>query len=194
MRNFLPALVALLGPIGAVANPQPIIDFQLEHYWVSGQSTDDLRQQIFEKTPVWISGQKYGAATINNFQTAYALTSTAAGGCEVKNPSVRLSSKVILPKLIPGQYSDTLYMEWVRYIRALTEHEMQHAQNGKRAAEDLARQLASYSMEIPCARMNPILAEAVAKFIEQRGVWDVEFDQATRHGAVHGAELKSGIR
>jgi len=194
LRRRLLASLTVVMSAPLLASPQPTINFQLEHYLVSGASTDELERSIFESTPVFISGRRYGAVTKNEFATSYAAVGTSEGGCEVRNVKVLLNSTVILPKLAPGRYSGALLAEWQRYIGALTAHEMQHANNGKYTAETLAKRLYNFKAPIPCSQMKPKLDQALDRLVKNMGHWDLELDRQTAHGATQGATLKKGVK
>lgn len=178
----------------SVAQPEPVINFQIRHYDVSGMTTAEISQSVFKNTPVRINGGRFGAVTHNRFSTSYSAVSTSTGGCEVKNARVVLDSTIVLPRLVQGGHSPNVMAEWERYIGALRAHEQLHANNGKYTAETLASRLYAFKSNLPCTQMRSRLDEAVDRLIQNMGEWDRRLDAETQHGKSQGAFLRPVFR
>lgn len=177
-----------------MASPAPQIDFAIQHYDVSGATTDEINASIFQNTPVRIDGRKFGALTVNKFSTNYSTINTSSGGCEVKNVRIGLNSKVILPRLANQDVSDGVRAEWFRYINALAEHERLHANNGKQIAETLSKRLFGFASDLSCKETTVLLNRGIDRLIGNMSEWDRALDHATEHGRAQGAYLRGGIR
>tara|TARA_R110002124_G_scaffold128157_19_gene288720 strand:+ start:17759 stop:18349 length:591 start_codon:yes stop_codon:yes gene_type:complete len=177
----------------AHASPEPIIDFSVEYYSVSGRTTDEINRSIFENTPIMMSGRRYGAVTKNDFITNFDQIASRRGGCEVRNVRVELKSKVILPKLTPAYQSNQVSQEWNRYLSALIDHEKLHANNARRTAETLVTRLFGLESDLPCDQMKVKLNQAIDLLVSRMGAWDLRLDQQTSHGAAQGAFLQGGL-
>lgn len=176
------------------ASPQPMINFNIQHYSVSGSTTAEISASVFRNTPVVIDGSRFGAVTHNQFQTGYSAVSTASGGCEVKNARIMLNSTIVLPNLVKNGQTPAVLAEWERYIGALRAHEQMHANNGKYTAETLISRLYNFKAEIPCQVMKARLDQAVDRLINNMGTWDQQLDAQTEHGKSQGAYLRPGFR
>jgi predicted secreted Zn-dependent protease len=187
-------MLALLIPAIAMAQPEPIVQFGIEYYEVSGATTAEISKSIFDNTPVRGANGMFGAVTKNQFSTAYSSVSTTNGGCEVKNVRVELASTVVLPELVINGQSQQVFGEWSRYIGALRAHEMQHANNGKYTANTLAGRLYNFKTSLPCKQMRVRLDYAVNELIVNMGRWDQQLDAKTEHGKSQGAFIRIGFK
>lgn len=185
-------LVAMSG--FSVAQLEPVINFQIRHYDVTGMTTAEISQSVFKNTPVKMNGGRFGAVTHNSFSTSYSAVPTSQGGCEVKNARVVLDSTIVLPRLIQAGQSPIVLAEWERYIGALRAHEQLHANNGKFTAETLASRLYAFKSNLPCPQMRLRLDEAVDRLIQNMGAWDQRLDAETQHGKTQGAFLRPVFR
>lgn len=178
----------------AQANPEPTINFNIQHYAVSGSTTAEISASVFKNTPVVMDGNRFGAVTHNQFQTGFSVVPTASGGCEVKNARIVLNSTIVLPNLVRNGQSANVLAEWERYIGALRAHEQMHANNGKYTAETLLNRLYDFKAEMPCPVMKAKLDQAVDRLINNMGAWDQKLDSQTEHGKTQGAFLRPGFR
>lgn len=176
------------------ASPEPTINFKIQRYAVSGSTTAEISNSVFQNTPVVMNGGRYGAVTHNQFNTGYSTVPTANGGCEVKNVRILLNSTIVLPDLVRNGQSESVLAEWDRYIGALRAHEQMHANNGKYTAETLANRLYDFKASIPCPQMRVSLDQAVDRLINNMGAWDQNLDAKTEHGKTQGAFLRPGFR
>jgi len=193
LTAFMASLL-LAASAPCIGSPAPAVDFGYEYYPVTGATTDEINASIQVQTPIVAGGRKYGAVTRNDFWTNYARVDSPSGGCEVRNVRVKLRTRIVLPSLQPGRRSAAVQAEWGRYIRALHEHEMMHAQNGARTAQTVISRLFRFKSDLSCNEMGPMLDAAVNQLISNISVWDMRFDSETQHGATHGAVLRGGIR
>lgn len=195
-RLVNPALLALAlaAAPAAYSQPEPIINFQVQHYQVSGRTTAEISASVFHNTPVRMNGGKFGAVTRNEFNTGYSAVATSRGGCEVKNARVILNSTVVLPKLVVNGQSRVVLAEFERYLGALRAHEKMHANNGKHTAETVLARLYSFKADMPCREMRVRLDRAVEQLIKNMGIWDQQLDAQTEHGKSQGAYLRPDFR
>jgi predicted secreted Zn-dependent protease len=186
------ALLLALGVMAlpAHAEPEPIINFKIQHYSVSGTTTAEISTSVFQKTPVKMNNGRFGAVTYNEFTTNYSTVGAGRGGCEVKNARIQLDSTIVLPQLVETDQSEAVIGEWGRYIGALRAHEQMHANNGKLTAETLASRLYDFKSSLPCAEMRVKLDQALDRLIQNMGEWDKQLDAQTEHGKSQGAFLR----
>ncbi|NVL48654.1 DUF922 domain-containing Zn-dependent protease [Pseudomonas syringae pv. actinidiae] len=187
-------LLALATASAAQANPEPTINFRIQRYPVTGSTTDEIIAAVFKNTPVVMDGDRFGAVTHNQFQTAFSVVPTASGGCEVKNARIVLDSTIVLPSLVVNGQSPAVLAEWERYIGALRAHELMHANNGKYIAETLIGRLYDFQAQMSCEVMKTMLDQAVDRLINNMGTWDQRLDSQTEHGKTQGAFLRPGFR
>ena len=186
-------LVAMTAASAAQARPEPVINFKIEHYAVTGNTTAAISASVYKNTPVKMNGGRYGAVTRNQFTTAYSSVGTVSGGCEVKNARIILTSTIVLPDLVMDGQSPAVLAEWQRYIGALRAHEMMHANNGRHTVETLAGRLYNFKAGMSCAQMKVKLDRAIDQLITNMGDWDQRLDAQTQHGKSQGAYLRPGF-
>ncbi|MFL1449387.1 DUF922 domain-containing protein [Pseudomonas tritici] len=176
------------------AQPMPTINFNVQHYRVTGSTSMAIRASVFDNTPVKMQGGRYGAVTRNEFNTGYSVVATYLGGCEVRNARVVLNSTVVLPQLVRDGQSAVVMAEWERYLGALRAHEQMHANNGKHTAETVLGRLYNFKANMSCPDMRAKLDAAVGLLIQNMGEWDRRLDAQTEHGKTQGAYLRPDFR
>lgn len=194
MRKAILLALGIFAASPVYAQPEPIINFNIQHYSVSGSTTTEISKSVFQNTPVKGNFGRYGAVTHNRFTTNYSSVAMAEGGCEVKNALIQLDSTIVLPQLMEVGQSESVMGEWGRYIGALRAHEMMHANNGKYTAETLASRLYDFKTTLPCAQMRAMLDQAVDRLIKNMGDFDTQLDLQTEHGKTQGAFLRPDFR
>lgn len=192
MRNAFWLLMAL-SP-GISASPAPIVTFKIQHYEVAGQTVAEIKSSMFRNTPVRGLSGNFGAVTVNSFSTTYNLMPTASGGCEVRNPVVALDSVVTLPRLVIGNQTRVVLVEWQRFIGALRAHEMLHAKNGLNIAQTILTRLSTIQTRMPCNQVSVNLNNAIQVLMNNMSEFDRQLDSKTNHGESQGAVLNTNVR
>lgn len=195
MRRIVVCLIALVLPSGyASANPQPIVKFDLQYYPVDGETIIDINTSMFSRTPIRTAGGPFAAVTESGIRATYDLLNEADGGCSVRNPVVHLETKMILPKLSPGQRRPNVNAEWTRFIGALRAHELMHAQNGLAISKTVLKRITGFRTSLSCAETSGRLNAAIQQLIGKMNEYDKHLDKTTNHGETQGTKLNIRIR
>ncbi|MFW5301089.1 DUF922 domain-containing protein [Pseudomonas aeruginosa] len=186
-----------LAPATVLADPtgEPVVNFKVEHYWVTGRSVQEIQASISENAPTRNGDTFYAGATVWNLDSSYDYVPLASGGCAISNPRVTVNITISLPALRDDvQRSPGVIREWNRFYIALRAHELLHAANGKRTAQTLLSRLSGVRTELPCERLSVVVSQAGQALIKKLGEYDSQLDQQTNHGATQGALLDLRVR
>jgi predicted secreted Zn-dependent protease len=109
-------------------------------------------------------------------------------GCKPGKVDVRLNVTRVLPEWkAPRQASKQLKTSWQRYIRALEDHEEEHALLAEEAAEDLHKALRALPPQAECADLTRQAEKVADRAISTLRKANAELDDRTDHGARDGA-------
>lgn len=173
---------------------KPNVDFKLTYYPVAGTTLSEIQRSISVNTPSREGNTYYAGVTIWSLSSTYELL-TMPEGCRVDNGQVFLDVRVHLPRLSDSSgLSAPALKEWNRFTNSLKVHEMLHAQNAYRAADNLLRKVNGTKTTVPCARAKIIAEQATSTLITRIADFDLQFDKKTNHGASQGAVLDTSIR
>ncbi|MEP7001433.1 MAG: DUF922 domain-containing protein [bacterium] len=119
----------------------------------------------------------------------FASSRVTSIGCEAKLPTVSLSIKFVMPRLVADSVVSTEdRLEWLRFTHSLWSHEEGHAIRGVRAAAEIRDSLQRIHTSA-CTQLSPALSEAVRKVLEKYTTLQAAYDARTQHGARQGAMI-----
>ncbi len=77
-----------LAPATVLADPtgEPVVNFKVEHYWVTGRSVQEIQASISENAPTRNGDTFFAGATVWNLDSSYDYVPLASGGCAISNP------------------------------------------------------------------------------------------------------------
>lgn len=160
-------------------------------YEISGNSLDQLREQINLKGTKWNDGKTYSALTNWDIHYKYRVTRNN-GRYSVRSADTSVDISYYLPKLNVDSCTPDLAQRWKDYLAHLQRHEYGH--------KDLAVQTASQVNEmfatLPTFATEEELAAEITKRTEEKfrqlKEIQIDYDRDTRHGETQGAVLLSG--
>lgn len=186
MHRILTACAIALLSATAVLAATPIKPIK-QYYPVYGDTAEKLAASMTASSPIRRDKHHFYALTHWEVQTRYQLTSDSHG-CKLGHVDVKLGIKMQLPHWDPSQTTDAqLQQDWQTFYQALLQHENQHADNGRRAAQDIATLLQNFPRHHQCEVYEQKLKAAIDSIIHNYKRRDQLLDQRTRHGATEGA-------
>ena len=106
--------------------------------------------------------------------------------CRIEQQQLEVSLRLTIhvPRWKPrAAVESSLVERWNAYAAALWRHESAHAQNGRAAARDIARELENFGQLEAKARARTL------RILDAHRAWDARYDEETNHGSTQGAEL-----
>ena len=112
------------------------------------------------------------------------------GECRVASFSTKTTLTLTLPRWSAPTNADfATRSEWRRYITALAQHELGHAQFAQLAAAGVRKMLSEATAAADCGPLKKRLNADCNTVVENFKKRDQEYDARTRHGETQGAAL-----
>lgn len=164
----------------------PLLYESEDYYDIEGHSAQQLREQMNNVRPME-HGQRFDAYTEWYVKWHFDFQNTAQG-CELTESKVSVDIVYHLPRWANEESAaPELQRHWNSYFKHLLLHERGHAQNGKKAATEIADMLKNLAPFSSCPLLEQMANERAQQIIAEHNAWDLEYDKETRHGRTQGA-------
>ncbi len=168
----------------ALAEPQ-LHEYD-DYYDIQGQSAEQLRAQMNALRPME-QGGKFDADTQWEVKWRFDYREKNQT-CELTRSQVSVDITYHLPRWTNEDQADSpLQSRWENYMKHLRLHESGHAQNGEKAAAEIADMLKNFAPFSTCAELEEMADERAQQIIAEHNAWDREYDRETHHGKTQGA-------
>lgn len=166
---------------------QDTVAWTTNSYPVTGSTLGEIHQSLRQARDA--RNTQWDALTEWNINWRFAL-SEAAGQCRVDSFSTKTTLKLTLPRwTAPTNATLATRDEWRRYITALAQHELGHAQFAQLAAAGVRKSMSETKAEADCEQLKKRLNADCTTVVENFKKRDQEYDERTRHGESQGAAL-----
>ena len=166
---------------------QDTVVWTTNSYPVTGSTLGEIHQSL-RQARVTRNNTKWDALTEWNISWRFSLTN-AAGACSVGTSAIKTSITLTLPRwTAPTNATPATRDEWRRYVAALAQHELGHAQLAQLAAAGVRKKM-SEPPDLSCAELKSRLNADCNTVVENFKKRDQEYDERTRHGETQGAAL-----
>lgn len=158
------------------------LNINYQYYPIYGSSYSQLLSQMNQKGP-----QGYHAYA--NWYINWRWHKSKRNGlCQLTDISVNLSATITFPKWQnPDKGNYALKKEWLRYSKALMEHEMGHIQHGIEAKAEITSALNQLGLNPSCRALANQANQIAQTIIHNKQLKDKQFDRNTQHGKTTGA-------
>ena len=187
MTKIILACSSLL--LSTLAIATPTIQEETLYYKISGNTADQLREQMNTLGPIDHTTHADAQTTWHITWKFYWQHDTASQNlCHLTGVSVNASITKLYPKWInENSAAPALQNKWNTYLTNLATHESGHAENGKRTAIEIEKALLDTPLQSNCRLLVNTLNAAAYSVIAQHNKWDIQYDADTQHGRTQGA-------
>ena len=181
-------IVGLLLTLGSLMmRAQDTVTWTTNSYPVTGSTLGQIHQSL-RQARVTRNNTKWDAVTEWNISWRFSLTDSS-GACRVDTSSIQTTIALTLPRwTAPTNATTATREEWRRYVTALAQHELGHAQLAQLAAAGVRKKM-SEPPDLSCAELKSRLNADCNTVVENFKKRDQEYDERTRHGETQGAAL-----
>jgi predicted secreted Zn-dependent protease len=184
--RFLIFIIALWLP--AVALAQSTVHWTTNYYAVTGTTLGEIRDSLSRSRP-WKDKSSLDALTQWRIEWRYQFASSAAG-CRCTSFTTKTTIAITLPRWTrPTNAAPETATHWDRYMIALRQHELGHAQIGLAAAAEQHKRISQVGARTDCEALKKKIDLLAQQTVEDYGRRDQEYDERTGHGAKQGAFL-----
>lgn len=180
-------LILLILLVVSSTRAQDTLTWTTNSYPVLGSTLGEIHQSLRQARGA--RNTKWDALTEWNINWRFALTESG-GECRAGSFSTKTTLKLTLPRWTAPTNADlATRSEWRRYITALAQHELGHAQFAQLAAAGVRKKLNETNVEPDCDLLKKKLNADCNTVVENFKKRDQEYDERTRHGETQGAAL-----
>jgi predicted secreted Zn-dependent protease len=181
------AFLALLPP--AIAQAQNKLVWKTNYYTITGASLGEIRQSMDQSRP-WKEPANQSGLTEWRIDWRFELT-PAEGGCRCSSFTTTTTITNTLPRWRPpAETPEELKSAWIRFIKALGEHEDGHSRLALAAVADLHKRIKTLGPAPDCDGLRKRINDLAGRVLEEHRQRDRDYDQRTRHGATQGVGLR----
>lgn len=186
MNKVIHALLAACLLAGASLGRAEVQEtLEWKPYVVPHQAGQNLRQAINNAAPRWERGKVFHAYTRWYVNWNYRWREKDV--CRMEKVNVKLRISIELPDL---QSDDAgARQEFASYIVNLKEHEMGHAETGRKVAANIVQRIKDLPPMSTCKELDTVANQAAMEEVKRGNQMDIDYDKTTRHGATQGAVL-----
>jgi len=172
---------------------ETIESVEYKYYEISPRSVYEIKPELRRRSPVHDTGGTFNGHTdwyINwQFQTSRAQLAPGQYGCQLQNIKTKVHVVHILPRLSPYVTDPQTIEVFKKFNSALTQHELNHGNNGITAAREIDKSFHSLKPQQNCyslSRYANNLGNDIVKYFVNK---DSEYDRVTRNGETEGAVI-----
>ena len=193
IRHGIAALWLLLAAAFAGTGPglaEPVVSEKVEYYDVTGNTPQEIRQDLNRIGPMGDAGRtRYDATTHWYVRWRYNYARTAQG-CSISSVSLTVEVAIKMPRLAPSPNRlATVTSAFEDFSKNLMTHEKGHAQNGIDIARRIEEGIRQLPPESSCERLGEIANALGNSLIKEANRLDIEYDARTQHGRTQGARF-----
>ena len=180
-------LFALVLFVANSAHAQDTVTWTTNSYPVTGSTLEEIHQSLRRARAS--RNTKWDASTEWNINWRFSLTESS-GQCRVGSFSTKTTIALTLPRwTAPTNAEPATRDEWRRYITALAQHELGHAQFAQLAAAGVRKVMSAMTTEANCEQLKKQINAGCNTVVENFKKRDQEYDERTRHWETQGASL-----
>ena len=189
---FNVAFIASLS-FSPLAFAETIESVEYKYYEISPRTTYEIKSELRRRSPIHDAGGTFNGHTdwyINwQFQTARVQIAPEQYGCQLQNIKTKVHVVHILPALSRYVTDQKTINIFKKFNAALTQHELNHGNNGITAAREIDKNFHSLEPQQNCyslSRYADNLGNDIVKYFVDK---DSEYDRQTRNGETEGAVI-----
>lgn len=160
-----------------------------EHYEVTVSTDESLRVAIKRASPIVKAGKGYFAQTQWTVEPMFALQ-TYAGLCRVRQLSVKLRLKIMMPQLInPEAISEQKRNRFDFFYKALAKHELGHEEIAHEAATAVYQAISAIPANMDCTAIHQKVEQKYHSILDDYQRRNSDYDKETDFGRTQGAAI-----
>jgi len=176
-----------LEPVRAPA--QSNVVRKTNYYAMTGSSIRHIQESLRQARP-WNDKSRHDGATEWHVQW-HANFGSGGGECYCNNFVTSTTILITLPRWIaPTNTPATVRETWVKYLRALEQHEAGHADMAIAAAAEMHKRIKEIGSLEDCEALRKKVQTECQAILDSYRAREKEYDEQTRHGATQGATLR----
>ena len=176
-----------LRPAPEAEHPNRLL-WRTNYYSVTGASIREIRRSMDHSRP-WKEANHSG-------RTEWRLewrceVTPEASGCRCSSFATTTTITNTLPRWTPpAAASDELKTAWVRFVKALGEHEDGHSRFALEAVADMHKRIKQLGPAPDCHQLRRRIDDLAGRVLEEYRQREKEYDRRTQHGAAQGVILR----
>lgn len=187
-HNTLQPLVYLLLMVSTSAIAEVIETIEYKNYVISPRTVYEIKPELMRNTPIRDRRGSYNGHTDWYIDWQYK-TRQEASFCRILQTQTKIHIVHILP-ILNEQVTDKQTIDvFNQFNTALTEHEKNHGNNGRLAAEEIDKALNNIQTQQNCRYVARMIDDIGRSIVQKYAKADSEYDQVTQNGLTEGAVI-----
>ena len=167
---------------------QDAIQWTTNFYSIAGVTLAEMNQSI-EQARSWKDKSTAHAQTEWRINWRFDVEGSSSG-CRVKEFTTKTAITMTMPRwTTSAKASQEVKDAWVRYYKALQEHEIGHCRIALAASAELKKRINALPAESECKVLRQNIEDVCERVMDEFKKRDKEYDERTKHGETQGARL-----
>ncbi|MGH8678495.1 MAG: DUF922 domain-containing protein [Burkholderiales bacterium] len=180
--------LALAGGLTA-AHAEPLVRTGTSFYYIDGASALVLTEQMKQKGPTGVDGNRHPARTKWDVQWKFR-HNMHDGLCKMEEVAVAVGITTIRPRWRnEATGSASLKARWNRFIDAIDRGANFHSEQATRAGTQIEAALTGLKTEKTCDALTETANKSASEILDKRKASSEDYDQRTDYGRKDGASL-----
>jgi len=167
----------------------PAVSEHYEYYDITGNSEQEIGDQLSKKGIIWDDGSKYHSVTSWYIHWEFRDNNNNQDqSCSPDSFRVRLDITYRFPRWSkPDSAPAPLVEKWDGYLKNIMRHEQGHRDIAKDIAADFTRAVIRLPKDLSCADLDREVKAKSRELMAQLNADQHDYDCSTGHGATQGA-------
>ena len=187
--NFSIAFLSgLLYLISFGVNAETVESTEYRYYEISPRSAYEIKPELMRRSPIRERGGSFNGHT--DWLVNWSFSSTSgAYGCQLNSYQTTVHVIHTLPKLSSYVTDKRTIEVFNTFNEALTQHEVNHGNNGLAAAREIDKAFSEIQPQQNCRNLERMINDIGNSIVQKYIYADREYDRTTQNGFTEGAVI-----
>ncbi len=187
MHTKLSILAALLS-VSFSISAEPIETVEYKYYEISPRAPHEIKPELMRRSPIRERGGSFNGHT--DWFVNWKFRSTQSQyGCQLNNFQITTHLIHTLPKLSSYVTDKKTIEVFNTFNKALTQHEINHGNNGLSAAREIDKAFSEIQTQKNCRQLSRLINDIGNSIVQKYIHADSEYDRTTQNGFTEGAVI-----
>lgn len=186
--HIKPSILLALLSFSSAASAAPIETIDYKYYEISPRAPQEIKPELMRRSPIRERGGSFNGHTDWLVNWNYKSTQ-GPHGCELKHIQTTVHIIHTLPKLSSYVTDKKTIEVFNTFSAALTQHEINHGNNGLAAAREIDKAFSEIQPQQNCRSLSRMINDIGNSIVQKYIYADQEYDRTTQNGFTEGAVI-----
>ncbi len=170
------------------ASAETIESTEYKYYEISPRSPYEIKPELMRRSPIRAGGGSFNGHTDWYIDWKFQ-SMPGPSGCKLTHSRTKVHIVHTLP-ILSEQVTDKQTIEvFNKFSKALTQHEINHGNNGLSAAREMDRAFNELQPQPDCRTLGRVIDDIGNAMVQKYTQKDNEYDYLTNNGTTEGAMI-----